>query len=78
MKTTEKRLFGFLYIILIGLICFSFTSCTPDDGGYYQDCVEFNAGIDKEVKQLRSFDKFNLSTQKEIKRLLDLKMECVK
>jgi hypothetical protein len=76
MKTIKT--YWFFYIILIILVLFSFTSCSSDDSSPYQDCVEFNAWVDSEVAKLRSYDKWNLTTQKEIKRLLDLKQECTK
>jgi hypothetical protein len=73
MKTT--KLYWFIFSLLIILIGFSFTSCSPDNDPY-QDCMEYNAWVDQEIAKLRSFDKWNLATQKEIKRLLSLKQEC--
>ena len=73
MKT--QKLYWFLFSLLIILIGFSFTSCSPESSPY-QDCVEYNAWIDQQIDDLRAYDKWNLSTQKEIKRLLSLKQEC--
>ena len=61
MKTTEinnskrfRSLIIFLYILLIGLIALSFTSCQFELSDPDRECKEWNKSIDDEINYIKS------------------------
>ena len=74
----NRKLFVLLYILLIGLIMLSFTSCTFELTDPETECREWNESIDKRIEELQIIvpDDTCVKTKinnKEIQRLKNMK-----